>query len=240
MKKYVIVLSILSLMAISVLCITNGEKAEAASPIIAQEGEIVAYAAAFAALDENANKSKNEMIDLSKEYLTKKTDLIFQTSSYFKENSIGLSNANYIYTNALTETNSVMLSETEYEKLMPEDVKKVIEDRNNFLEGIDLQLHELEQEYKTDELPVLYYSIDELKAGLEESIIILNDYDQLMEGKSSPETDGYTTEDFYRLLAERIQAEQSILEDLNSDPDPDLYTYCLNLYKERERHPVIY
>lgn len=123
---------------------------------------------------------------------------------------------------------------------MPEDIKKVIEDRNTFLKNIEIQFHELDQEYQIDTLPVLYYNINELKAGLEESLKILNDYDGLMDGKTTPETEGYTTEDFYRLLNERIIAEQSILQNLNNDPDPDLYTYCLKLYKERECHPVIY
>lgn len=158
----------------------------------------------------------------------------------FEGNRVKLSNANYIYANALANTNGLVLSETEYERVMPEDVKDAIEDRNVFLEGIDLKYHELEKEYKIDDLPVLYYTIEELRAGIEESIIILNDYDQLMEGKSAPETEGYTTEDFFRLLTERIQAEQRVLADLNNDPNPDLYAYCLNLYQERERHPVVY
>ena len=240
MKKYIIVTIGLFLIAVSILYMTNENQVEASSPIIAQDGEITAYAAAFASLDKNENKSKDEMIALSKEYLRKRTDLLIQESDYFKENSIALSNADYIYTNTLSNADKIILSETEYEELMPEDIKKVIEDRNTFLKNIEIQFHELDQEYQIDTLPVLYYNINELKAGLEESLKILNDYDGLMDGKTTPETEGYTTEDFYRLLNERIIAEQSILQNLNNDPDPDLYTYCLKLYKERECHPVIY
>ena len=37
-------------------------------------------------------------------------------------------------------------------------------------------------------------------------------YDQMMEGKDKPETEGYTTEDFYKLLNARISAETAVLE----------------------------
>lgn len=180
------------------------------------------------------------MIALSKEYLRKRTDLLIQESDYFKENSIALSNADYTYANELSNTNKITLSEREYEKLMPEDVKKVIKDRNTFLENIDTQLYMLDQKYQVDALPVLYYNIEELKAGLEESIEILADYDHLMEGKSEPKMKGYTKEDFYHLLNERITAEKNVLKELNGDPNPDLFQYALKLYQEREAHPVIY
>ena len=62
----------------------------------------------------------------------------------------------------------------------------------------------------------------------------------MMEGKDKPETEGYTTEDFYKLLNARISAETAVLEALNNDPAPDLYTYSKAIYKARKENPIIY
>lgn len=94
--------------------------------------------------------------------------------------------------------------------------------------------------YGAGDLPLIYGSIPELKSGLEESLEILADYDHLMEGKAEPEMEGYTKEDFYQMLDERITAEENILNELNNDPNPDLFQYAYKLYQERNAHPVIY
>ena len=94
--------------------------------------------------------------------------------------------------------------------------------------------------YGAKELPAVYGSIEELRNGIEESLVILGDYDQMMEGKDKPETEGYTTEDFYKLLNARISAETAVLEALNNDPAPDLYTYSKAIYKARKENPIIY
>ena len=62
----------------------------------------------------------------------------------------------------------------------------------------------------------------------------------MMDEKNTPTMEGYTSEDFYRLLDERVIAEENILKELNSDTSPDLYQYALKLYQAREAHPVIY
>lgn len=94
--------------------------------------------------------------------------------------------------------------------------------------------------YGMDEAPVLYSSVEELKGGPEESLEILNDYEHLMDGKEKPEMPGYDKDDFFRLLDERIRAEQAVLEKLTAEPNPELYDICLELYRARKEHPVIY
>ena len=180
------------------------------------------------------------MLLYSRDYLSKKTDVLLQISDYLKKNSVSLSNADYVYCETLYSMNKNNLTKSEYETLIPLEIRLIIEERNDFLEKMDMELYELDKEYDVDKLPVLYYSIDELKMGIEESLNILNDYDHMMDGKSEPDMDGYTINDFYRLLNERIDIEQAILDDLNNDPKPDLYSYCLKLYNAREDHPVIY
>lgn len=240
MKKYAVLTICLLLLSTVVICAFSDNDISASSPIIAQDGEIIAYAAAFATLDTNKDKNKSEMISYSKEYLSKRTDILLTASDYLKENSVSLSNANYIYSDTLLDMNKVNMTAREYDSMIPEGAKQIIEERNTFLEKIDRQLYVLDEEYQIENLPVLYYSIDELKIGLEESLKILNDYDQMMDGKSEPDMDGYTIDDFYRLLNDRINIEQAILNELNNDPEPDLYSYCLKLYNAREAYPVIY
>lgn len=69
---------------------------------------------------------------------------------------------------------------------------------------------------------------------------ILNDYEHLMNGKEKPEMPGYDKDDFFRLLDERIRAEPAVLEKLTVEPNPELYDICLDLYRARKEHPVIY
>lgn len=94
--------------------------------------------------------------------------------------------------------------------------------------------------YRIDKLPVIYHSIDELKNGIEESLMILSDYEILIEDKNELDMDGYTIDDFYQMLNARIDAEKLLLEKLNGDSEPDLFDYSLDLYLVREKYPVIY
>lgn len=124
-----------------------------------------------------------------------------------------------------------------------EEMKKTAENylKKKVLFGSrDLFCRILDHIYGINEMPVVYDSIPALKSGIEESLVILADYDQLMNGKSAPTMEGYTSEDFYRLLSERIAAEEAILNELNNDASPDLYQYALKLYQTRDACPVVY
>lgn len=211
-----------------------------ASSVLVENGELSAYAAAFASLENNRNKSKDEMLSLSAKYLEDRNNIESEIFDYLKKNSIVLANADNRYEEACKEVGRNYLTPEEYEEKIPEEVKEVIRKRNAFLEEMEEKQQELDSEYRIDQLPVLYYSIEELKDGLEESLWILDDYDKMMEGKTEPEMKGYSKEDFYRLLDERIQAEKNVLNQLVKDSSPDLYNYSLMLYRERKEHPVIY
>lgn len=124
-----------------------------------------------------------------------------------------------------------------------EEIRKIAENylkKKAFVGSNELFCNILDQIYSADEIPVVYTSIPELKSGIEESLMILADYTHLMDEKNTPTMEGYTSEDFYRLLDERVIAEENILKELNSDTSPDLYQYALKLYQAREAHPVIY
>ena len=178
MKKLIIILGIIGIFiaAFFVFQEIAFSRAEIA------DDEIKGYAAAFAMLDKNRDKTEEELLKTAKSYL--KNIMFFGSNDMFRK---------------ITD---------------------------HF--------------YGIEEMPMVYHSITELKSGIEESLMILADYDDLMEGKTAPEMEGYTTEDFYRLLSERITAEQNVLDALNSDANPDLFKYALELYREREAHPVIY
>jgi hypothetical protein len=98
---------------------------------------------------------------------------------------------------------------------------------------------QLDLKYRIDDLPVLYDSIKELRGGLEESLVTLDDFRHMYDDGHQPETEGYTRDDFYRLCDERIAAEKEVLEKLKADDHPDLYTYRLMLYQTRAAHKVI-
>jgi hypothetical protein len=166
----------------------KANKASEAS-LYGREGEVVAYAAALASLDENEGKSKTEMIEIAQAYLDAR--------------------------DALNENHSGSLEET------------------------DERQYQLELEYCIDDLPVLYYSLEEFEGGLEDRLVILGDFSYMYDDGNEPETKGYTREDFYRLCDERIAAEKEVLEKLKADDNLDLYTYSLMLYQARMAHKVV-
>ncbi len=170
----------------AVLCLSFLYRAQtkaSEASLYGREGEVVAYAAAFACLEENEGKSKGEMIEKAQEYI---------------------------------DARNALMAETE-----------------------DMRLREWDREYRVDQLPVLYYSLEELRGGIEESLEILDDFSHMYDDGAKPETKGYTREDFDRLCDERIAAEREVLEKLNADNNPDLYTYSTMLYQARISHEVV-
>lgn len=143
------------------------------------------------------------------------------------------------YEELSAQSGKTYLTTEEYVTQMTEENKAVIAERNACLEETDERQYQLELEYRIDDLPVLYYSLEELEGGLKESLVILNDFSHMLDDGHEPETKGYTREDFYRLCDERIAAEKDVLEKLKADDNPDLYTYSLMLYRTRAAHRVV-
>lgn len=143
------------------------------------------------------------------------------------------------YKELSAQSGKTYLTMEEYVTQMTEENKAVIAERNAYLEETDERQYQLELEYRIDNLPVLYYSLEELEGGLKESLVILDDFSHMYDDGNEPETKGYTREDFYRLCDERIAAEKEVLEKLKADDNPDLYTYSLMLYRARIDHRVV-
>ena len=182
-KTKIVTILLLAAFLAAALCLTFFYRAQTEAfeaSLYGREGEVVAYAAAFACLEENEGKSKGKMIKKAQEYIDARDALTAGTDPYI-----------------------------------------------------------LDRKYRVDQLPILYYSLEELKGGLEESLKILDDFNHMYDDGAKPETKGYTREDFYRLCEQRIAAEREVLEKLNADDNPDLYTYSVMLYKARINHKVV-
>lgn len=189
--KTVIMILLVMILAAAV-CFTvfySAQTRASEASLYGREGEVVAYAAAMACLEENEGKSKTEMMKKAQAYIDAR--------------------------DALQENHSGSLQATEERQ------------------------YQLDLEYRIDDLPVLYYSLEELEGGLEESLVTLDDFSHMLDDGHEPDTKGYTREDFYRLCDERIAAEKEVLEKLKADDNPDLYTYSLMLYRARAAHRVV-
>lgn len=165
--------------------------------------------------------------------------LTAESDKYFMANSEKINAADKAYEELSAQSGKTYLTMEEYETQMTEENKAVIAERNACMEETDERQYQLELEYRIDDLPVLYYSLEELEGGLKESLVILDDFSHMYDDGNEPETKGYTREDFYRLCDERIAAEKEVLEKLKADDNPDLYTYSLMLYRARAAHRVV-
>lgn len=233
---------LLAVFLAAALCLTffySAQSRASEASLYGREGEIVAYAAAFACLEENEGKSKGKMIEKAQEYIDARDALMAKTDQYIMINYNKINKADKAYEELSAQSGKPYLTREEYEAQMTEEDQAAVAERNAHLEALEQSLCELEREYKVDQLPVLYYSLEELRGGLAESLEILDDFSHMYDDGAKPETKGYTREDFDRLCDERFAAEREVLEKLNADNNPDLYTYSVMLYKARIAHRVV-
>ena len=131
-----------------------------------RDGEVVAYAAAMASLGENAEKSKSEMLEKAQAFIDARDALIAECDTELAVNSEKICIAEKTYEELAAVSDKSYLTLEEYEIQMTDENKAIIAERNACLERTDNKIYELEQKNHIDDLPVLYYSLDELREVL--------------------------------------------------------------------------
>lgn len=201
--------------------------------------EAAAYAAALASLEKHQGATETEMMVLAQEFLNKRDELSLACDQYMAQYAAQLAVIDNIYQKRCLDDD--MDPDLVYEKELSPAQRKLLAEVNGKFEEFDRAYNELEGQYDIDSLPLLYYSIGELKGGLEESLVTLQTLKETLLGDDGePETPGYSRADFDRLYDLRIAAEREVLDRLQSDPAPDLYTYSTMLYAARKSNPVVY